>query len=283
MTPYPTPLTRSEIRRLLVQYGITPSRALGQNFLCDQGVVGKIIRLAGVEPGDRVVEIGAGVGSLTVGLLRAQAEVLAVELDHHLARLLVDTLGPYGLTVHQGDALRFGWDQHLGQSRWKVVANLPYNISTPLVLDLLASQPQLERWLVMVQRESGERLVAGPGSRTYGIPSVLLAYWGEARIVGSVGADVFLPRPRVESVLVSIVRHQVPLQSAPYREVARVVKAGFGQRRKMLRRSLAPLLTSEQIEAADVDPTSRAEELDLDAWSRLALATGMGVADHQLP
>lgn len=275
----PDLLTRTQIRDLLDRYDLAPSRALGQNFLCDGGTIERIVRLAGVVPGDRVVEIGAGLGSLTLGLCQAGARVLALEVDRHLIDPLSEVVAGYPVEIHHADARVFDWDHALGGEQWKVVANLPYNIATPLVLDLLPARPELVRWLVMVQREVGERLAAGPGSRIYGIPSVLVAYWGTARVVGSVRPELFHPRPKVDSVLVSIERHrQLPLDVG-YDEVATMVRAGFGQRRKMLRRSLDGLLDPGQIEAAGVEPTARAEELDLAAWGALARqrpATGDG-------
>ena len=274
-------LTRRKVRDLLDRHDLAPSRALGQNFLCDPGTVDKIVRLAGVGAGDRVVEIGAGLGSLTVGLAASGAEVVALEVDRHVAPALEETVAGLGVEIHQTDARAFDWSR-LGDGSWHVVANLPYNIATPLVLDLLATQPQLERWLVMVQREAGERLVAGPGSRTYGIPSVLTALWAEARIVASVNAEVFLPRPKVASVLVEIVRRPGwpdGIDDASHVDVDAVValvRAGFGQRRKMLRRSLASLRSVDELERAGVAPTARAEELDVAAWIALAGVGGDG-------
>ncbi len=292
-TPY---LTRTEVRALLDAHGLGPSRALGQNFLCDGGTIDKIVRLAGVEPGDRVVEIGAGLGSLTVGLLHAGAAVTALEIDRYLIPALTDTVAGRGeVTIHHVDALEADWSAILGPDDdhgqdgsaattppdtaadparpWKVVANLPYNIATPLLLDLLAGQPRLERYLVMVQREAGERLAAGPGSKTYGIPSVLAGYWAEVRLVGSVRAELFLPRPKVASVLVEMVRRPSPIADVGFDALATLVRAGFGQRRKMLRRALADHVTAEQFEAAGVAPTARAEELDLEAWGALVRVT----------
>jgi 16S rRNA (adenine1518-N6/adenine1519-N6)-dimethyltransferase len=263
-------LTRTKVRELLDRHGLDPSRALGQNFLCDPGTVDRIVRLAAVGPGDPVVEIGAGLGSLTLGLCGAGAEVLALELDRYLIPALQETMAGCDVAIHQVDAREFDWRTHLGDRDWTVVANLPYNIATPMVLDLLASQPALVRWLVMVQREAGERLVAGPGSRIYGIPSVLAAYWGQARIVGTVGPDVFLPRPKVSSVLVEVERHRVAPIGADFDRYAELVRAGFGQRRKMLRRSLAGLVTPDQLEQAGVSPTARAEQLAPAAWGALA-------------
>jgi 16S rRNA (adenine1518-N6/adenine1519-N6)-dimethyltransferase len=262
----PILLSRTRIHEILDRYQLAPSRALGQNFLCDGGMVRKIVALAEVTEGDRVVEIGAGLGSLTLGLCQRGARVLALEIDRHLIPPLTETTSGWPVEIHLGDARTFEWAAHLGQETWKVVANLPYNIATPLVLDLLATRPELTRWLVMVQREVGERLAAGPGSKTYGIPSVLVAYWGRARVVGSVRPELFWPRPKVESVLVEIIRSDEPLVDVPYERLSGLVRAGFGQRRKMLRGALAPAVTAEQLEQAGIAPTARAEELDLAAW-----------------
>jgi 16S rRNA (adenine1518-N6/adenine1519-N6)-dimethyltransferase len=263
-------LSRSQIKELMERHDLAPSRALGQNFLCDGGSVDKIVKLAHVGPGDRVVEIGAGLGSLTLGLCRAGAEVMALEVDRHLIAPLMDTLAGYQVDVHHVDARQFDWENHLRGLSWKVVANLPYNIATPLVLDLLPVRPELTHWLVMVQREVGERLVATPGTKAYGIPSVLVAYWARSRIVGSVRPELFWPKPNVESVLVEIVRFDQPALEVPFQRLAELVRAGFGQRRKMLRRSLAPQVSAEQLEQAGIAPTARAEELDLRAWGSLA-------------
>jgi 16S rRNA (adenine1518-N6/adenine1519-N6)-dimethyltransferase len=282
-------LSRREVGDLLERHGLAPSRALGQNFLCDRGTIDKIVRLSEVQPGDGVVEIGPGLGSLTRGLLDAGADVVAVEIDRHIIAALTESVGPLGtepgrhrdrrLTIVEGDAREVAWDDVLGPDvsggpTWTVVANLPYNIATPLILDLLAEQPRFARWLVMVQREAGERLVAAPGSKTYGIPSVMLAYWAQARLVGSVRAEVFLPRPRVESVLVRIDRSPAPRVDVDREAFVRVVRAGFGQRRKMLRRSLAALVPADGFDRAGIDPTARPEQLALDDWARLAAEIG---------
>lgn len=271
MTVAGQPLTRRRIRELLDRHGLGPSRALGQNFLCDPSMVDKIVRLAGIEPGDRVIEIGPGLGSLTVGLATAGASVTALEIDRYLLPALAETTDGLDVTVHNVDAQEADWSTLLGDGPWKVVANLPYNIATPLVLDLLAAQPQLESWVVMVQREAGERLVAEPGTRAAGIPSVLVAHWATGRIVGRVGADLFLPRPKVESVLVRLDRRPQPMCPVDHEALAAVVRAGFGQRRKMIRRSLAAFVTTDELDALDIDPTARAEALTLDQWCRLAV------------
>lgn len=266
-------LSRTRVRELLDDADLAPSRALGQNFLCDGGMIDKIVRLSGVGPGDRVIEIGPGLGSLTIGLCNAGAEVVAIEVDRYLLPALRSVVGDFErdgtLRIINQDVREVDWDALLGDHTWTVVANLPYNIATPLILDLLAAEPRLESWLVMVQREAGERLVAEPGSKIYGIPSVLVAFWGQAKLVGSVGADLFYPKPKVESVLVRIDRAPSPQFPVSFGRLAELVRAGFGQRRKMLRRSLAALVTIEELEAAAIEPTARPEELGVEAWARL--------------
>ena len=268
-------LTRRQVRDLLDENGLSPSRALGQNFVADPNTVRRIARLAGVGPGDRVVEVGAGLGSLTVALAETGAEVTAVEVDRHLLPVLRSVVEALGVRVVEGDAMTLDWDRVLGVGaaggdRWALVANLPYNVATPLVLDLLARVPAIDRMLVMVQREVGERLAARPGSKAYGIPSVKVAYWAEADVVGRVPPTVFVPQPRVESALVRLRRlPEPPVDSDPER-LFRLVEAAFGQRRKMLRRSLASLVDPAAFGLADVRPDARPEELGLHDWDRLA-------------
>jgi 16S rRNA (adenine1518-N6/adenine1519-N6)-dimethyltransferase len=260
----------SAIRSLLASHGLDPSRALGQNFVADANTVRRIARLAEVGVGDAVVEVGAGLGSLTLALLETGAAVTAVETDAHLVPILREVVEPAGATVVEADAMRVDWPVLLvDHPSWVLVANLPYNIATPLVLDLLAEAPAIERMLVMVQLEAGERLAADPGTKVYGIPSVRRAWWAEATVVGKVPPTVFVPTPRVESVLVDIRRR--PPAGDPARRVAvlDLVEAGFRQRRKMLRRSLAGRATVDDLVAADIRPEARAEELDLAAWIRL--------------
>jgi 16S rRNA (adenine1518-N6/adenine1519-N6)-dimethyltransferase len=267
-------LSPRQVRDLLDQHGLAPSRALGQNFVADPNTVRRIARLAGVGPGDRVVEIGPGLGSLTLALAETGASVTAVEIDRHLLPALHQVVDPAGVRVVHGDALRLDWDAVLGPPGdgppWVLVANLPYNVATPLVLDLLAGVPAIDRMLVMVQREVGERLAARPGDKAYGIPSVKVAYRAEAEVVGRVPPTVFIPPPRVDSALVWLRRLPAPPVDADPATLFRLVEAGFGQRRKMLRRSLAGLVAPEAFAAAGVRPEARAEELDLAAWSRLA-------------
>ncbi len=272
-------LTRRQVVDLLDAHDLGPSRALGQNFVVDPNTVRRIVRLAGVGPGDRVVEVGAGLGSLTLALAEAGAEVVAVEVDRHLIPVLRSVVGdrgaegPGSVRVVEGDALRLDWSSVLGAHRWQLVANLPYNVATPLVLDLLAEVPAIDRMLVMVQREVGERLAAGPGDAAYGIPSVKVAYRARARVVGRVSPEVFLPRPKVTSALVEVVRHPRPAVEADPATLFALVDTGFNQRRKMLRRALAGRVGPDQFAEAGVEPTRRAEELDLEQWAALARAT----------
>jgi 16S rRNA (adenine1518-N6/adenine1519-N6)-dimethyltransferase len=263
-------LTRAQVSEQLARIGRHPSRALGQNFVVDPNTVRRIARLAGVGPGDRVVEVGPGLGSLTLALVEAGATVTAVEIDRHLVPLLRANVEGTGTTVVEADAMAVDWAELLGEGPWALVANLPYNVATPLVADVLDGVPAVTRMLVMVQKEVGERLAAGVGDDAYGAVSVKVAYWAEARVVGLVPPTVFLPKPNVDSALVSIVRRPAPATDAPADRLFELVRAGFGQRRKMLRRSLSGLVGPGAFEAAGVRPEARAEELDVAAWGRLA-------------
>ncbi|CAN5863300.1 16S rRNA (adenine(1518)-N(6)/adenine(1519)-N(6))-dimethyltransferaseRsmA [soil metagenome] len=270
-------LTRRQVVELLERHGLAPSRALGQNFVVDPNTVRRIARLAGVGPGDRVVEVGAGLGSLTLALAETGAQVTAVEVDRHLLPALREVVEPVGVRVIAGDAMALDWDELLGADPgWALVANLPYNIATPLVADLLDGVPAIARMLIMVQREVGERLVAAAGTPAYGIPSVKVAYWATGRVVGRVPASVFVPVPRVESVLVALDRRTAPAVDADPTKLFALVRTAFGQRRKMLRRSLGELVTPEAFTVAGIAPESRPEELDISAWGRLAAAATSG-------
>jgi 16S rRNA (adenine1518-N6/adenine1519-N6)-dimethyltransferase len=272
-------LTRREVLDLLRPDGIRLSKALGQNFVVDPNTVRRIARLAAVGPGDRVLEIGAGLGSLTLALAETGATVTAVELDKRLAPLLRGIVEPVGVEVVEGDAMTLDWSSVLaGSDAWVLVANLPYNVATPLVADLLDGVPAIRRMLVMVQKEAGERLAAAPGSDAYGAVSVKVAYWARASVASRVPRSVFFPEPNVDSVLVSIERRDEPaVTSVPAPALFDLVRVGFGQRRKMLRKSLAGLVTAEGFSAADVRPEARPEELDVHAWGRLAAcATSSG-------
>ena len=272
---------RAEIHELLLANDLRPSRALGQNFVADGNTVRRIVRLAGVEPGARVVEIGAGLGSLTLALVEAGAEVTAVEVDRYVLPVLRSQVEPLGVTVVEADARTLDFTDLLGdQAGWSLVANLPYNVAVPLVVRVLEEAPQVASLLVMVQREVGERLAARARDEAYGAVSVKIGYWARASVVGKVPSSVFIPRPRVESVLVRMDRRDdqpVPTGDGmvgpgnpEYERLFSVVKGGFAHRRKMLRRSLQHLVVPAAFEAAGIAPTARAEELDLEEWERLA-------------
>jgi 16S rRNA (adenine1518-N6/adenine1519-N6)-dimethyltransferase len=267
------------VRELLTNRGLAPRRDLGQNFVADPNTVRRIARLAAVGPGDRVVEVGAGLGSLTLALVETGAAVTAVEVDHGLVAALTEVVaGEARVRVVEADAMTVDWRELLADGdEWVLVANLPYNVATPLVCDVLDTVPAVTRMLVMVQREVAERLAARPGTRAYGAVTVKVAYWAAARMVGDVPAAVFVPRPKVESALVEIVRRPPP-DVAPD-PLFTLVRTAFGQRRKMLRRSLQGVVAPELFAAADVAPTARPEELALDDWVRLTKATAAGAAN----
>jgi len=269
-------LTARDVGDLLASHGLHPSRALGQNFVADPNTVRRIARLAEVGHHDRVVEVGPGLGSLTLALAETGADVTAVEADRNLIPVLNGVLEGTGVKVVHADAMRLDWRALLGdEAGWVMVANLPYNIATPLVANVLDSVPVVSRMLVMVQREVGERLAAKPGEKAYGAISVKISYWARASIAGRVPASVFIPRPKVESVLVSIARRQSPAVDPALVEpqaLFGLVRAGFGQRRKMLRGALAGLVPPAAFEFAGISPELRAEQLPVEAWGRLAAA-----------
>ncbi len=272
-------LTRRQVRALLDTHDLRPRRSLGQNFVVDPNTVRRVARMAGVGPGSRVVEIGAGLGSLTLALVETGAHVLAVEVDARLVPALRAQVEPLGAEVVEADATTVDWRRLLGAhapgvaSSWTMVANLPYNVAVPVVMRMLEEAPQVQSFLVMVQREVGERLASGPGHKAYGAVSVKVAYHATARVVGTVPASVFLPRPNVESVLVHLERRpSVAVDPAlvPASRLFELVRAGFGQRRKMLRGSLAGKVPAGAFAAAGVDPEARGESLSVQEWGRLA-------------
>jgi len=270
-------LTPATVQALLDEHRINPKKSLGQNFLADPNTARRIVALAAVAPGDLVVEIGPGIGSLTLALLDAGAEVLAVELDARLAGVLAAVLERARLRaeITIADALDVDWSALLAdRGPWSCVSNLPYNVAVPVVVRVLEEAPVVDRLLVMVQREVGERLAAGPGDEQYGAVSVKVAYYAEAAVVGLVPPTVFMPRPKVDSVLVSMRRRLSPPVAVPSESALfTLVRAGFAQRRKMLRRALVPVL-GDRAEAvlagAGVEPTARAEVLGLEQWAAVA-------------
>lgn len=266
------------IRDLAERHGIRPSRTLGQHFLIDPNLARAIAAEAGAAPGVRVVEVGAGLGSLTVALAAAGAEVLAIEFDRALLPALHEVVGELSaVRVLAADAMKLDWTAELGEGGWTMCANLPYNIATPLMLELLERVPGIGRFVVMVQREVGERLAAAAGGEAYGAVSVKVAYRARATLVRRVPPEVFWPRPGVESVIVRMDRLSVPPVDVDPAALWRVVEAGFAQRRKTMRNALVRLgvdrgRAAELLADNGVDPRARAEELDLAALARVASA-----------
>ena len=274
-----TLLGAAEIRALAADLDVTPTKKLGQNFVVDANTVRRIVQVAGVRAGERVVEVGPGLGSLTLAILEAGASATAVEIDHRLAARLPGTAAAHGvpegaLTVVDADALRV---TELPGDPTVLVANLPYNVSVPVLLHFLEHFPALDRGVVMVQAEVGERLAAPPGSKTYGAPSAKAAWYGPWRLAGTVSRQVFWPVPNVDSVLVAFRRDPEPRGTPQERRATfAIVDAAFQQRRKMLRQALSGVLggsaaeASAVLERAGVAPTARGEELSIDDFVRIA-------------
>ncbi|MDT7573505.1 MAG: rRNA (adenine1518-N6/adenine1519-N6)-dimethyltransferase [Actinomycetota bacterium] len=270
-------LTAPDIRELARRLDLRPTKALGQNFVIDPNTVRRIVRTAGVGADDVVVEVGPGLGSLTLGLLSEVSRVVAVEIDPVLAaelpRTVTERLPAYAdrLEVVNEDALRLTGVP--GPAPTAFVANLPYNVAVPVLLRLLEQLPSLRTGLVMVQAEVADRLVAPPGSKTYGVPSVKAAWYAEVRRAGSIGRTVFWPAPNVDSGLVAFTRRTPP--TADRTAVFALVDAAFAQRRKTLRAALAGWAGSaaeaeRRLRAADIDPSARGEVLGVEEFARLA-------------
>lgn len=289
----------AEVRDLAEQLGVQPTKRLGQNFVHDANTVRRIVAAAGLPAGATVLEVGPGLGSLTLGLLEAGHPVIAVEIDARLADQLprtVEALQPDApLTVVTADALRVDAaalrvteSPSPHDPPAALVANLPYNISVPVLLHLLATVPTLERTLVMVQAEVGHRIAAPPGSKVYGSPSVKARWYGPWRVEGTISRQVFWPVPNVDSVLVGMTRTAPPGTEADRVRLGQIVDAAFGQRRKMLRQALAELYGSSAaataaLEAVGLDPTARGEQLGFDDYLRLAQAPAPRAAPGQAP
>lgn len=268
-------LGAQEIRRLADQLGVKPSKGLGQNFVVDANTCRRIVTTAGITPEDHVLEVGPGLGSLTVALLEQAAHVTAVEIDSRLAAQLPITIEALSsdlakkLTVITADATNV---EGVGKPT-ALVANLPYNVAVPVLLHLLETVPSLQSGVVMVQQEVADRLAAGPGSKVYGVPSVKAAWWAEVEKAGSVSRSVFWPAPNVDSGLVKFTRRATP--QADRKETFAVIDAAFSQRRKTLRAALAgwagsPAKAEEILVRAGISPQERGEQLPLDAFVAIA-------------
>jgi 16S rRNA (adenine1518-N6/adenine1519-N6)-dimethyltransferase len=269
----------ADIRALAERLGLRPTKQRGQNFVIDPNTVRRIVRTADVRPEDVVLEVGPGLGSLTIALLSAVSRVVAIEIDPTLARALPETVSARvparadRLVVVEADALTVR--DLPAPPPTALVANLPYNVAVPVLLRLLERFDSIERILVMVQAEVADRLAAAPGSKVYGIPSVKAAWYAQARRSGAIGRNVFWPAPNVDSALVSLVRRPPPDTTATREQVFAVVDAAFAQRRKTLRAALAgwagsPAAAEAVLHAAGVDPRSRGESHDIGVFARIA-------------
>jgi 16S rRNA (adenine1518-N6/adenine1519-N6)-dimethyltransferase len=275
-----TLLGAAQIRELAEAIGLKPAKALGQNFVIDSNVCKKIVRIAGVTSTDIALEIGPGLGSLTLALLEEAAAVIAVEIDPRLAQQLPLTAAIHSeradqLTVINQDALGIST---LISDPTVLVANLPYNVSVPVLLHLLEKVPTLRSGVVMVQAEVADRLAASPGSKDYGIPSVKSAWWAQVKGAGSVSRSIFWPAPNVDSKLVSFTRRATPGDEVMRKKVFTIIDAAFAQRRKMLRSALSSLygssaLAEEILTQAGIDPTLRGEALEISGFCAIALAS----------
>ena len=272
-------LTPSDVRRIAEHAGIRPTKARGQNFVIDSGTVRRIVRVSDVGPDDVVVEVGPGLGSLTLALLPHVHRVTAIEIDRTLAEILPGAVAEHApgladrLEVVTADALHI--TEIPGPPPTALVANLPYNVAVPVVLHLLELLPSLQKGLVMVQAEVADRLAAEPGSRTYGAPSAKAAWYADVRRAGAVGRSVFWPAPNVDSGLVELRRRSAPSVTAPREAVFAVIDAAFAQRRKTLRAALADWAGSAPaaeriLRAAGVDPSARGESLGVAGFARIA-------------
>ncbi|WP_330278249.1 16S rRNA (adenine(1518)-N(6)/adenine(1519)-N(6))-dimethyltransferase RsmA [Lentzea sp. NBC_00516] len=270
----------AEVRRLAEELGIRPTKKLGQNFVHDPNTVRKIVAAAGLTEDDVVLEVGPGLGSLTLALLPAAKQVVAVEIDPPLAQRLPQTVSEMDpdnagkLHVVLKDAMKVT-QEDLPVLPTAIVANLPYNVAVPVVLHLLAELPSLQKGLVMVQAEVADRMAAKPGNKIYGVPSVKLAWYAQSKKAGSIGKNVFWPAPNVDSGLVWFQRHEKPLSTVDRKKLFSIVDAAFAQRRKTLRAALKgwagnPGNIDELLAEAGVDPQQRGEQLSVIDFIRIA-------------
>ena len=266
-------LTRTQVKDLLQKYGISPRKSLGQNFVVEPNTIRQIIELASIKPDDFIIEVGPGIGSLTSSLLEVAGHVTAIEVDDALVRALTDLLQPEDnkFRLINADVMNLDVNELLAtrNESWNLVANLPYNISVPVICDFLERVPVITKMTVMVQREVAERLVAKTGEKAFGLPSLKIQYFAEVKKIADVPPSVFLPRPKVDSSLLQIERREKCLIDANYDVLFELAKRSFSQRRKMLRRSLKETFDLNDFESAGIDPTRRAEDITLEEWGEL--------------
>tara|TARA_X000000368_G_scaffold72949_1_gene53399 strand:- start:3371 stop:4201 length:831 start_codon:yes stop_codon:yes gene_type:complete len=267
-------LGKNDLKNIMEQYDLRPSKSLGQNFVIDPNTILKIIRATNIEKGDQILEIGPGLGSLTTQLSNNN-KVVAIELDRYLIPALEEVLLQYGqrenVEIIQEDAMKIDWKAFFEtrSGTWKMVANLPYNIATPLLIILLENAPQLQEICVMVQLEVAERFAASPKSKAYGIPSVKAQYWSQAKVLGKISPNVFLPVPKVDSAILQIRRKSSPAE-VNYANFSRLIQTAFQHRRKMLRKSLNMLVPLDNFTIAEINPQARPEELSVNDWVQLS-------------
>ena len=259
---------------MLLKYEIHPKKSLGQNFVVEPNTIRQIIKLADLDPADFVIEVGSGLGSLTLALLESCEHVTAVEVDDVLVNILKEVTGEQTenkLRIIHEDVMKLNLKQVLEEksNHWNLVANLPYNIAVPMICDFLEKAPLISKMTVMVQREVAERMIAKVGDKAYGLPSVKIEYFAEAKIIADIPPTVFIPKPRVESSIVQIVRRDNPIISEDYEILFSLIKSAFRHRRKMLRSSLKGILSTDDFTATEIDPTKRAENLTLKEWELL--------------
>ena len=266
-----------ETRALLERHGLRPKTSIGQHFVSDSYTLRKVVSIAGVTRGDQVLEIGPGLGALSLAVMDAGASLIAVEVDRSLKPVLDETLSGHHVDLVIADAMKVDYKRLLRSRPTKLVANLPYQIATPLVLDLLVGVPAIQSYTVMVQKEVGERLAAAPGDDAYGAVSAKIAFLASARIAARVSRRVFYPMPEVESVIVQIDRRVRPLEKIARARLFSVIEAGFAQRRKTIRRALrGGGWTAEEVERAltraDIPGEARAETLGVQQFAAIARA-----------
>ena len=265
---------KSDLKDMMEKHDLRPSKSLGQNFVVDPNTILKIIRAANIEKGEQILEIGQGLGSLT-SQLSVTSKVVAIELDRYLIPALEEVLNHFGkrenVEIVQEDAMKIDWQEFFTQRQgvWKMVANLPYNIATPLLVTLLENAPEIQAIYVMVQLEVGERFAASPRSKAYGIPSVKAQYWAETKVLGKVSPYVFLPVPKVDSAILQIIRKSSPPE-VNYANFSRLIQTAFQHRRKMIRKSLNTLVPLANFSIAELSPQARPEELSVTDWVKLA-------------
>lgn len=273
-------MKREQVEELLLSHRLEPRKVLGQNFVVDDQVIENIVELAQVGSASSVIEIGPGLGALTSVLAARVRRLVAVEKDESLIPLLSAVVGSSissetasrcDFKILQGDALTLDWNQVLDpHDQWALVANLPYNVAVPILMGVLEAAPMVTRGIVMVQLEVAQRLAASPGGRTIGVPSIGMAWYADAEVVGLVAPEVFHPVPNVASALLSFKRREAPSTSVGFAEVMDLVGTAYRKRRKMLRSSVGAVISPELFEAASIDPTARPETLALKDWVSLA-------------